>query len=114
MTDDEEQRLRAMMVEVIGASAKAIEKSLRDQLLELQADVALCLDRFDTLEVDMRDAKKELERLADKTAGLVVDMRDVKAHTAKMSREHIKDRVVVERLASMEKRLLELEKVGGV
>lgn len=113
MTDEEEQRLRAMMLEVIGASARAIETFIRDQLLELQADVSLCLDRFDAVEVDIRDVKKDLERLAEKSAGLVVDMRDVKTHVVKMSREHIRDRAVSERLVAMEKRLVELEKAGG-
>lgn len=97
------------MVEVTAASGAAVEKSIRDQLSELYADVALCLDRFDALEVDVREVKKELERLVDKTVGLVVDMRETKVHMAKMSREHIKDRAAAVRLISMEARLVRLE-----
>lgn len=87
--DDPTQALRAFIVDALAAALAPVQSDIRD----MQADVALALDKLDLLEVDMRD---------------------VKAHLAKLSREGVKDRTARQnherRLSAVERRLEALER----
>lgn len=89
--DDPKQDLRAFIVEALALALEPVQSDIR----ELQADVALALDKLDLLEVDMRD---------------------VKGHLAKLSRESIKERTarpgIERRLSAVERRLESLERKG--
>lgn len=91
MTDEQTQALRGFIVEALALALEPIRADIR----ELQADVALALDKLDVIEVDLRD---------------------VKAHLAKTSREQMKDRMarqgIERRLSAVERRLESLERKG--
>lgn len=94
MTADETQALRAIIVAELAA---AIEP-LRDDIRDLQADVAHALDKLDRLE------------------GIESTVLDLKAHAVKMSREGMKDRDArqdtARRLSAVERRLEAIERKG--
>lgn len=85
MTDEDKQALRAMMVEVVGSAIGALEGRLEDRFLEFEAEIALLHDRFDSLEIELKDAR---------------------THGVKVSRAQILERLKREKL---EKRLVDLE-----
>ena len=102
MTEDETERLRTLIADVVGAEfaaqTKHIDERLAEQqrtLGEVQVDVALALDKLDSIEIDVKD---------------------VKTHAAKVTREHIRDRLrsdsLEKRFAEFERRLAALEKAG--
>lgn len=87
------EAVRAAIVDAIGEAIGGLQRHLDEQLLEMQADVDTLLERFD---------------------GVEIDLREIKTHVAKLSREQIKDHrrdeAVSKRLADIERRLGALEK----
>lgn len=94
MTADETQTLRALIVEELAAALEPV----RDDIRDLQADLALALDKLDRLD------------------GIESVVLDLKAHNAKMSREGMKDRDARQnterRLSAVERRLEAIERKG--
>lgn len=111
MTDEDEQKFRAMMLEVSSAVADSMRRQVMDEirnellpirqgLTEIRADIELCLDRQDKSEVDREEFRSRFDALE-------IKLGDLKLHLVKMSREQMRDRAVRD---EHEKRLLQLEK----
>lgn len=87
MTNDETQALRSFIVEALALALEPLQSDIR----ELQADMALALDKLDRLD------------------GIETVVLDLKAHNAKMSREGMKDRdarqALERRVRAIEQRL---------
>lgn len=95
--------LRATMLSVVGGLLGDFERRLdyrlrefeqrfdgiHRQVIELQADVSLCLDRLDRLEVEVSDLRKRSEVRFDDVDR---EVRDIRAQFAKMNREGMRDR----------------------
>lgn len=111
MTDDETQTLRAIIVAELAA---AIEP-LRSDIRELQADVALALDKLDRLE-GIESTVLDVKAHTVKIDGIESTVLDLKAHNVKLSREGMKDRDARQnterRLSAVERRLEALERKG--
>ncbi len=103
MSPDDKDELRAMMVEVMGAASESAEQRLGE--------------RIDGLHATLRDVQVDVALGLDKLDGIEIDVKDVKAHAARVSREHIKDRLriaeLAKRVAEFEARLARLEKAGA-
>lgn len=99
--------MRAVITEAVGAAFKSMQSQVSEQLLELQADVTLALDKLDGLEVDVRDMRIQVDQLDGKVTGLAIDMKDTRTQVAKLSREFMKDKLRDEATA---KRLTEIER----
>lgn len=95
----DEDKLRALIVDVVGAGFRALEKQLHEKFESLALDVEDVAQRFDRLEVDLRS-----------------DMREIKLHLARLSREDLRDRRRIEsvtgRLSALEQRLEAVEGKG--
>lgn len=79
MSPDDKDGLRAMMVEVMGAASESTEQRLGE--------------RLDGLQATLRDVQVDVALGLDKLDGIEIDVKDIKAHAARVSREHIKDRL---------------------
>lgn len=89
----DEEKMRAVIVEAVGAAFQTLEKRLGERLEDLAVDLEALGARFDYFESELRE---------------------IKHHVAKLSREDIRDRrriqSLTERVEALERRLAETGK----
>jgi hypothetical protein len=66
--------VRAVIIDAVGGLVQGLQRHLDQQILELQADVDLAVDKLDSFEIDVK-----------------VELKDIKTHVTKLSRERFRD-----------------------
>ena len=54
--------LRAVILEAMGGIVQGLQRHLDGQILELQADVDTALDKLDSIEIDVKDTRTQVEK----------------------------------------------------
>lgn len=95
MTEPEPEQtpLRAAVFDAVTEAIAGLQRHIDEQILELQADIDLALDKLDSIEIDLKDTRVQV---------------------AKISRELIKDRrrdeTTAKRIAEHDRRITSIEK----
>jgi hypothetical protein len=64
MTPEDKAEFQAMMLETMGGLVQGLQRHLDQQILELQADVDVALDKLDSLAIDVKDTRVQVTKLS--------------------------------------------------